>query len=80
MIKMGVCDQCSKRDVVGYVGCLNKHLCPACTADRFEVSEEMMRTMMDESRAHDDPEYAEFRQWASEVLHELQDNWPEEDA
>lgn len=49
MSKHGVCDACGNVDIVGYVACIEKELCPKCGAEVFGSDEARVRAMLEKS-------------------------------
>jgi hypothetical protein len=46
MIKIDVCQECGKRDILGYVACVNKNLCPDCGAPYIGMKSEILREFL----------------------------------
>jgi hypothetical protein len=42
----GICDECGTWDVVGYLACEDKHLCPGCAAKRFHETPQTIRAAL----------------------------------
>ena len=46
MIHFGICEECSKEDILGYVACADQNLCPECAQKYTRVDSVLLRIYM----------------------------------